>query len=219
MSARDDEALQRNAKGTRLGNYVLGDRLAAGGMAELFSAHSLERRFETPIVLKLMLPHLARDRSFVDMFIDEARITTRLDHPNIVHRDVSPSNILLTRRGHVKLADFGIAKAVERQHATATGTLKGKYSYMSPEQILGRELDARSDVFSMAVVLAEMLLARRLFAAPSDLDVLLMVRRADLSRLDEHGAHIPKDLPGNSPRSVSIVPSFQPSMEGLNTSR
>lgn len=259
-----DQGKPRPKAGSRLGNYVLGERLAAGGMAELFRARSLERRFEKPIVLKRMLPHLAQNRSFVDMFIDEARISTRLDHPNIVqvhdfeatesglclvmelvdgpdllailkrcvetdekipvgiavyvachvlealdyahkvtangrrldivHRDVSPSNILITRRGHVKLADFGIARAAERQHATASGTLKGKYAYMSPEQILGRDLDGRSDVFSLAVVLSEMLMARRLFAAPSDLDVLLMVRRVDLARLDKHGTHIPDKL-------------------------
>jgi len=261
---KSDQGNPRAKAGTRLGNYVLGERLAAGGMAELFRARSLGRHYENPIVLKRMLPHLAQNRSFVDMFIDEARISTRLQHPNIVqvhdfeatesglclvmelvdgpdllailkrcvetdaripvelavyiachvlealdyahkvtangrrleivHRDVSPSNILITRRGHVKLADFGIARAAERQHATATGTLKGKYAYMSPEQILGRELDGRSDVFSMAVVLCEMLMARRLFAAASDLDVLLMVRRVDLTRLDKHGTHIPAEL-------------------------
>jgi len=273
MTNSNEGDASRGAKGTRLGNYVLGDRLAAGGMAELFSASSLGRHYEAPIVLKRMLPHLANNRSFVDMFIDEARITTRLEHPNIVqvhdfeatdsglclvmelvdgpdvlailkrcletntrmpielaayiachvlealdyahrvtangrrldivHRDVSPSNILISRRGHVKLADFGIARAAERQHATATGTLKGKYAYMSPEQILGRNLDGRSDVFSAAIVLTELLIARRLFAAAGDLDVLLMVRRADVSRLDKHGTHIPAELQAIIRRALS----------------
>jgi serine/threonine-protein kinase len=252
------------AAGQRFGNYIIGDRLAAGGMAELYRTRSIERRFEKPLALKRMLPHLAQNPPFVEMFIDEARISTQLSHPNIVevydfeatdrglclvmelvdgpdllavlkrcakegtqlppelavyiachvlealdyahsvasngrllgvvHRDVSPSNILLTRRGHVKLADFGIARATERQHETAAGTLKGKYGYMSPEQVLGLDLDGRSDVFSLAIVLAETLMSRRLFAAPSDLDLLLMVRRADLSRLDKYGADIPPAL-------------------------
>lgn len=263
MSGDADQA--EVVPGTRFGNYVLGQRLAAGGMAEVYHAESLERRFSTPIVLKRMHSRLAKNREFVDMFIDEARISTRLEHPNIVqvfdfeaterglflimelvdgpdllsvikrcakersripdelavfiachtlealdyahtatengrplnvvHRDVSPSNVLITRRGKVKLADFGIARATERQNKSATGTLRGKYGYMSPEQVLGRNLDGRSDVFSLAVMLAEMLMSRRLFTAPGgDVDVLLMVRRGDLSRLDKYGEHIDGDL-------------------------
>src|SRR5262249_45161734 len=159
---------------------------------------------------------LAADASFVAMFIDEAKITARLDHPKIaqvlelgtideqlyiamelvdgldtlavlracahkkqtlpghiavhiahavldaldyahaaldddgnplgiVHRDISPSNVLISRRGDVKLADFGIAHAVERQQKTQAGTLKGKYGYMSPEQVIGSDIDCRSD--------------------------------------------------------------------------
>ncbi len=232
-------------------------------MAEVFHAEPLTRRFDAPIVLKHMLPSLAESKEFVAMFIDEARISTRLDHPNIVHvhdfeatdrglflvmelvdgpdllalltrcaklerfiepelavyvachvlealdyahgaalpsgerlhvvhRDVSPSNILLTRRGQVKLADFGIARAAEigRTKELASGTLKGKFGYMSPEQVRGDQLDGRSDVFSMAIVLAEMLMMKRLFAAPDDVELLMMVRRGDLSRLDKYGAHI-----------------------------
>src|SRR5690606_25377169 len=92
----------------------------------------------------------------------------------IVHRDVSPSNILVSRRGDVKLVDFGIAHAVAHEQEGQAGTLKGKYGYMSPEQVLGAELDGRSDLFSVGVVLAEMLMGRRLFAAPNEIDVLLM---------------------------------------------
>jgi hypothetical protein len=107
---------------------------------------------------------------------------------------VSPSNILLTRRGHVKLADFGIARAAERQQKTATGTLKGKYGYMSPEQVVGDPVDRRSDVFSLAVVLSEMLTGRRLFAAANELDVLLMVRDAKLERFEKFGSHLDASL-------------------------
>ena len=92
-------------------------------------------------------------------------------------------------RGDVKLVDFGIARA-ERSGSRAqakTGTLKGKYGYMSPEQVIEQPLDGRSDVFSVGVVLAELLTGRRLFAAPNELDVLLMVRDAKLGRFDKYG--------------------------------
>ncbi|MBP9089028.1 MAG: serine/threonine protein kinase [Kofleriaceae bacterium] len=110
----------------------------------------------------------------------------------VVHRDISPSNILLSLRGDVKLVDFGIARQSDpaRSHQTKAGTLKGKYGYMSPEQVVEQPLDQRSDVFSVGVVLAEMLTGRRLFAAANELDVLLMVRDAKLSRLDKYGADI-----------------------------
>jgi serine/threonine protein kinase len=116
----------------------------------------------------------------------------------VVHRDISPSNILLSRRGDVKLVDFGIARATEkgRHHRTKSGTLKGKYGYMSPEQVMELPIDARSDLFSVGIVFAEMLCGRRLFAAAAELDVLLMVRDARLARLDEYGKHIDKDLDG-----------------------
>jgi eukaryotic-like serine/threonine-protein kinase len=212
------------------GQYELIERLAAGGMAELFKARVVgSHGFVKPIVIKRILPHLAADPQFVDMFIDEAKITARLSHPKIVqvmalgtendqpfiameyvegmdvlqllrqtkalgegvpvelavhichevldaldyahqatgaagaplgivHRDISPGNVLVSRRGDVKLADFGIARAVERQQHTATGTLKGKYGYMSPEQIVGADLDGRSDLFSVGIVLAELLM-------------------------------------------------------------
>lgn len=110
----------------------------------------------------------------------------------VVHRDISPSNILLSLRGDVKLVDFGIARQKDptRSHHTKSGTLKGKYGYMSPEQVVEMPLDQRSDVFSVGVVLAEMLTGRRLFAAANELDVLLMVRDAKLSRLDKYGVDI-----------------------------
>ena len=102
---------------------------------------------------------------------------------HIVHRDISPSNIFLSKRGDVKLGDFGIAHAQRRESKTQAGTLKGKYGYMSPEQVVGQQVDGRSDLFAVGVVLAEMLMGRRLFTAPNDLDVLLMVRDARIERL------------------------------------
>jgi eukaryotic-like serine/threonine-protein kinase len=110
----------------------------------------------------------------------------------VVHRDISPSNILMSLRGDVKLVDFGIARQKDpsRSHQTKSGTLKGKYGYMSPEQVVELPLDQRSDVFSVGVVLAELLTGRRLFAAANELDVLLMVRDAKLGRFDKYGSDI-----------------------------
>lgn len=253
---------------SRFGRYTLIERIAVGGMAELFRATAPgEHGFERQVVIKRLLPHLAREPVYTAMFIDEAKLTARLSHPKIaqtyelgrvddalfiamefvdgidvlgllrehawqrkrpptehavwichevldaldfahhladehgqplgvVHRDISPSNLLLSRRGDVKLVDFGIARAggSGRHHRTKSGTLKGKYGYMSPEQVVEQPVDARSDLFSVGVVLAEMLCGRRLFAAAAELDVLLMVRDAKLTRLDQFGGHIPPGL-------------------------
>jgi serine/threonine protein kinase len=256
-----EEALPR-----RFGRYTLVERLAAGGMAEVFKAKILSHHgFEKLLVIKRILPHLAKDKNFVSMFIDEAKLTAQLSHPKIVqvtdfgdvdgqyfialeyvdgfdalallrtsaqkqvrlpipisvfivmelldaldsahnaadrsgkgmrlvHRDISPSNVFISRRGDVKLGDFGIAHAQERESKTQAGTLKGKYGYMSPEQVVGAKLDGRSDLFAVGIVLAEMLMGRRLFTAPTDLDVLLMVRDGRLERLDKYCKDLPQDL-------------------------
>jgi serine/threonine-protein kinase len=99
------------------------------------------------------------------------------DRPlHLVHRDVSPQNILLATSGEVKLADFGIAKFVGRDDSTATGTIKGKFGYMSPEQAESDEVDRRSDVFSLGIVLWEALTGDRLFSTDSPARTLLRVR-------------------------------------------
>ena len=244
------------------GRYTLLERLALGGMAEVFRARiNSSHGFEKVLVIKRILPHLAADANFVAMFIDEAKLTAQLTHPKIVqildfgdvdgqyftaleyvegfdalgllrtaaqkrvqlprnlaifivnevlealdyahnardmegrpmqivHRDISPSNIFIAKRGDVKLGDFGIAHAQQRESKTQAGTLKGKYGYMSPEQVVGRPVDARSDLFAVGVVLAELLTGRRLFTAANDLDVLLKVRDARLDRLDKYGADL-----------------------------
>src|SRR5205814_8100936 len=97
-------------------------------------------------------------------------------------------------RGEVKLGDFGIARAHRRESRTEVGTFKGKYGYMSPEQVTGKGLDARSDLFSVGVVFAEMLMGRRLFAAAADLEVLLMIRDLRLDRFDKFGADLHPSL-------------------------
>ena len=98
----------------------------------------------------------------------------------IIHRDVSPSNILISWNGEINLTDFGIAKGEHRTYKTITGGLRGKFSYMSPEQAGGDELDLRTDIFSSGIVLFELITASRLFYAKNDIKTLEMVRKADL---------------------------------------
>ncbi len=100
----------------------------------------------------------------------------------IVHRDVTPQNVLLSREGEVKLADFGIAKAVGRREKSVTGVIKGKFAYMSPEQATGTELDARSDLFSVGTLLYILTTGKKPFEGATDLDVLMQVRKAKFER-------------------------------------
>ncbi|AKF03719.1 serine/threonine-protein kinase [Sandaracinus amylolyticus] len=109
----------------------------------------------------------------------------------LVHRDVSPSNLLLARSGEVRVIDFGIAKTRERATQTRLGVLKGKLSYMSPEQAAGARLDARSDLFSLGIVLHELLSERKLFAAASPAELRRLVVRAEIPPLP---AHVPAPI-------------------------
>lgn len=250
----------------RLGPYELIQRLATGGMAEVYLARRAgPHGFQKLVAVKRILPQLARDEDFLAMFVDEARVCARLSHPNVVqvfdfgehdgelfmameyvdgttgarliraaatagiavplevslhlvlsvtrgleyahaardeknqplnlvHRDVSPGNLLIDRTGAVKLTDFGIARAAEFERRTDAGQLKGKLGYMSPEQVVGAELDARSDLFTLGIVFAEMLTLRPLFSGGRELDVLLRIRDADLGALDRSGHTIDDDV-------------------------
>lgn len=233
--------------GLPFGRYQLLKKIASGGMGQVLLAKKGQDDFEKLVVLKRILPHLVEDEEFFTMFRDEAKITMRLDHPNIarinefgveagvhyiemeyvagedvrriekraaavdkgipigvilriiadaaagldfahkardakgvplglVHRDVSPQNVLIGFDGSVKLIDFGVAKAAGRAQHTATGILKGKFPYMSPEQAEGEELDCRSDVFALGIVLWEQLTGRRLFKGENDLATQRLVR-------------------------------------------
>jgi len=224
----------------RIGRHQVVGYIATGGMAELFLGKEPSGR---PVVIKRILPHLARQASFVSMFVDEARIGSMAKHPNLVevhelgqvgtdlflvmeylvgenlsglsrrlvkknerisyglaayliaevcdglhaahelkdaggnplqlvHRDVSPQNVFVTYGGDVKLLDFGVATAAHRLTQTASGQVKGKYAYMSPEQCRGEPLDRRSDVFSLGTVLYELTTLRRLFKRPNELQVM-----------------------------------------------
>src|SRR5439155_1621647 len=113
---------------------------------------------------------------------------------NIVHRDVSPHNVLLSYSGDVKISDFGIAKAAARASATSNGMVKGKLAYMSPEQVTGQTLDRRSDVFSLGIVLYEMLTRTRLFAGQTDAEVISKVRDAVVPPLRQRNPQVRSDV-------------------------
>jgi TonB family protein len=111
---------------------------------------------------------------------------------NLVHRDVSPQNILISDEGDIKLCDFGIAKAASKVSTTISGALKGKLQYMSPEQAWGKRLDRRSDIFSLGSVLFEMLTGTPLFQGETDMSVLESVREGDVAMPSSRGAEVPK---------------------------
>lgn len=220
----------------RDGKYVMGPRLGAGGMAEVFLGWTVgEHGFSRTVVLKRILPAWSANEQFSAMFINEARLASLLHHPNIVgtylldrdpegclfqvleyidgrdlekvasagslpipvavsviasvlrgldhahsarnpstgrplgivHRDCTPSNILIDYAGNVKVSDFGVAKAVYATNATRPGTAKGKPGYISPEQLRGIEVDGRSDLFAVGVMLWELLAGYHLFTGPT----------------------------------------------------
>jgi serine/threonine protein kinase len=113
---------------------------------------------------------------------------------NIVHRDVSPHNVMVSYNGEVKIMDFGIAKAASRSTATRAGTVKGKCAYMSPEQAKGHELDGRSDLFALGVMFWEMLTGERLFAGDTDFATLSNVLKCEVAPPSTHNDKIPEEL-------------------------
>jgi serine/threonine-protein kinase len=124
----------------------------------------------------------------------------------LVHRDVSPGNVLISRTGSIKLADFGIARAAPLERRTESGQLKGKLGYMSPEQVMGRELDRRSDIFTLGIVLAELLTGRPLFSHGAELDILVRIRDADISTFLRYSDDIPAELLGIVSKALARSP-------------
>ena len=159
-----------------------GERVPLG--AALFITHEVLRA--------LSFAHAARD--------DRGRPL------GIVHRDVSPGNVLLGRAGEVKLTDFGIVRSDFIDRRTNPGELKGKIGYMSPEQALGSEIDARSDLFTVAIILAEMLMARPLFPGRSEIEILSRIHDADLGVLERHAQGMRPDLLGMLRRALAKHP-------------
>ena len=125
---------------------------------------------------------------------------------NIVHRDVSPQNILISYEGDIKLCDFGIAKAASKASKTQSGALKGKIQYMSPEQAWGKPIDRRSDLFSLGVVLHELLTGERLFQGDTDISVLEKVRSADIAPPSRSNPEVPQNLDAVVLRALAKEP-------------
>ena len=115
-------------------------------------------------------------------------------HEGIVHRDVSPPNILLSIEGEVKITDYGLAKAKSQVETTDPGVVKGKFGYLSPEAAFGQEVDVQADVFACGIVLWEMLAGRRLFQAKTDLETLELVRRTAVPSLVSVNPDVPAEL-------------------------
>jgi serine/threonine protein kinase len=251
----------------QFGRYALSERIASGGMAEVFRGALIgPLGFVRPLAIKRIREESAQDPEFVQMLVDEARIASTLRHPNvvqvtdlgqidglyfiameyvsgrhlgqviasslragqpiprafslhvvkealmglahahtkldgagqllgIVHRDVSPQNILVGYDGSVRMADFGIAKALGRGTQTDAGVLKGKFAYMAPEQARGESVDARADLYAMGVVLFEALANKRMYSPSLDTaEIIRMVTTGVRPAIKSMAPDLPEPL-------------------------
>lgn len=251
----------------QFGKYILLERLAAGGMAEVYLAKSTGAVGVNKFVaVKRILPQYSDHKEYVDMFKEEAKIAVNLNHGNvvsiydfgvekgqfhlvmeyvegknlrqvlnelkkstsqltieqivymmkevaagldhahrcidgttgkplnIVHRDMSPQNIMISFEGEVKIIDFGIAKAETQLEATKAGTLKGKYGYMSPEQADGQPIDTRTDIFSLGIVIWELLANDRLFTSNSEAAILRKIRECQIPSIRKINPSVSPEL-------------------------
>lgn len=128
----------------------------------------------------------------------------------IVHRDITPGNILVSRQGVVKLTDFGVVKSSMNALATQAGTVKGKYGYMSPEQLLGQPVDHRSDIFSLGIVLYEVATQRRLFKRPTLPETVTAVSRAEVRPPSTFIPDFPQGLERLLMRMLALDPAARP---------
>ena len=175
--------------------YVVMDYVDGADLAALLARRPL------PLPLALWLAEqVALALAYVHALRDE------LGRPlGLVHRDVSPGNILVSRTGDVKLADFGIAKATALRDITWGRMLKGKFSYMSPEQVAGEAVTPASDQFALGITLHELLLGRRPFDGPGPLPTMNNIRRAELAG-DPDLAALPPPLPALLRRTMAKEP-------------
>lgn len=248
-------------------NYKPLYRLAAGGMAEVWVAHSVSvAGFKKKVAIKRILPGLLKDDRFVRMFLDEARLSLHFNHANVVtvfdlgksdetyfivmeyvdgttlkqvleylqergrrvplalviwilietlkglqyahnltdpetdeplhvvHRDISPPNLLISWNGEVKLTDFGLAKATTQLESTDAGVVKGKFSYLSPEAAHGQPVDGRTDVFAVGILAYEMLTMRRLFLGETDYQTVESIRAANVPNIRAQNPEVSEQL-------------------------
>lgn len=263
----------------QFGKYRLIRKLATGGMAEIFLARQEGMEgFQKELVIKRILPVHADNDELIEMFLDEARIAAKLNHPNIVqiydlgrcdgeyfiameyvhgqdlrricerglavgnflplrhavraiadaaaglhyahhlvgndgqplnivHRDISPQNLIVSFDGVVKILDFGIAKAANKMVTTRNGQLKGKYAYMSPEQCNGLEVDQRSDIFSLGTLLYEITVCTRLFKGETDIQTIKNVSEAVVPLPTRARPGFPSDLEAILLKSLAKDPN------------
>jgi serine/threonine-protein kinase len=271
-----------------LGSYEIVRKLGSGGMADVFLARQhMAADVERAVVVKAILPSLAEDDRFVQMFLREARIAAHLQHPNIVaihdvsviesrpcicmeflrgrdlwyvikrmldreepiaarataaviaqaatgldyahkrrdergrkldlvHRDISPHNLFLTRDGLVKVLDFGIAKSRYSQQKTQEGVIRGKLPYMAPEQARNLGIDGRADQFALGVILWEMLTSRRLFARDDPFHTLTDLFHKEVKAPSSIVDGVPRDLDRIALRALARDPEQRyPSCEAM----
>ncbi len=122
----------------------------------------------------------------------------------LVHRDIAPNNVLISKAGQVKIADFGIYYSRLAERHTAPGELKGKLGFVSPEQARGERVDGRSDLFSLGVMAAEMLIGKALFQGETAFEVFEALNRGDLRMLHEYGGHVPDDVKAVLTRALEV---------------
>ncbi len=128
---------------------------------------------------------------------------------HIVHRDMSPPNVLVTKHGEVKIVDFGLAKANSQLEKSEPGIIKGKFSYLSPEAAMGQEVDARTDVFAVGIILWELLAGQRLFLGDTDFQTVKRVQAAQVPSISSINKRVPQDLEKIMNRALARDPQVR----------